>query len=71
MDDAARRKVARQELVGLLLSAMEQAHDLSTRRLPNTGRAITRHYLKLERQAENIGSLATALRILETQTIAS
>ena len=65
MDDITRRNAARQEMVELLLVAVEQAHELATKRLPRSPQAIKRHYLKLEGLGRDTASLSTALRILE------
>lgn len=67
MDDLTRAKAAREELVEMLLSTMEQANELATRRRPNTRRAIERFYLRLEGLGRDATSLSAALRILETR----
>jgi hypothetical protein len=67
MDDITRSKVTREELVGLLLGAVEQAYELATMRLPTRSRTVARHYLKLEGLGRDAASLSAALRILETR----
>lgn len=64
MNRRERTNAAREEMIELLITKIERAHELATMRMPTAPRDVSRHFLKIEAAGKDAMSVAAVLRML-------